>query len=117
MKNMKNMKNRLRCLVLPGYDYTGEKTTFIVMMILSGFMCLIYDNRYSRARERLFYWNADKKVLNVQAVMPDFADLLGWTLSGFLISAAICLIYIGIRYSYLHKESKSIYLMRRLPSK
>ena len=111
------MKNKFRNCILPGYNYEGEKTTFIVMMILSGFCCLIYDYRYSTARNRLYDWNGKEKVLNVHAVMPDFADLLGWTLWGFLISAGIMLIYIGVRYNYLHQESKSIYLMRRLPSK
>ena len=114
---MKNTKNKFGRCLLPGYDYDGEKTTFIIMMIMSGFCCLIYDFRYSTARDRLYYWSGDDKVLNVQAVMPDFKDLLGWTLGGFLIAAIVCLMFIGVRYHYLHKESKSIYLLRRLPSK
>ena len=114
---MKNTKNKFSRCLLPGYDYDGEKTTFIIMMIMSGFCCLIYDFRYSTARDRLYYWSGDDKVLNVQAVMPDFKDLLGWTLGGFLIAAIVCLMFIGVRYHYLHKESKSIYLIRRLPSR
>ena len=114
---MKNTNNKFSRCLLPGYDYESEKTTFIIMMIMSGFCCLIYDFRYSTARDRLYYWSGDDKVLNVQAVMPDFKDLLGWTLGGFLIAAIVCLMFIGVRYHYLHKESKSIYLIRRLPSR
>ena len=103
---------------LPGYDPKGdEKTTFHVMLVMSILVSLIFIGRFSNAKDRLYYtdYETGKRFLWENAVMPDFEYILSWTLSGFFITAVICLIYIGVRYAYLHKESKSIYLMRRLP--
>ncbi len=105
---------------LPGYDPKGdEKTTFYTLLALSFLLSLTFVFRYGMYRERLYYTNYEtgEKFLWENAVMTDFDQVLSWSLAGFLLTAVVCLFYIGVRWNYLHKESKSIYLMRRLPQK
>ena len=108
-------------LVLPGYDPDGsEKNTCYGFLAFSVFISLVFFvGRYSNARNKLYYtdYETGEKFLWDGAVMTDFADVLGWSLVGILLTAALCLYYIIVRYTYLHKESKSIYLMRRLPAR
>lgn len=107
--------------ILPGYDpENSEKNNFIGLLAFSVFISLVFFvGRYSNARDRLYYkdYETGEKFLWDGAVMTDFADVLGWSLAGFLLTAIVCLSYIGVRYTYLNKESKSIYLMRRLPQR
>ena len=106
---------------LPGYDPENrEKNNFIGWLAFSVFISLVFFvGRYSNARDRLYYkdYETGEKFLWDGAIMTDFADVLGWSLAGLFLTAAICLSYIIIRYNYLNKESKSIYLMRRLPKR
>lgn len=104
---------------LPGYDPDdSEKNTCYGFLVFSVLVSLVFFiGRYSNARDRLYYKNYEtgEKFLWEGAVMTDFAEVLGWSLRGLFITAAICLTYILVRYNYLNKESKSIYLIRRLP--
>ena len=114
--------NRVRPerFLLPGYDPDGsEKNTCRGLLAFSIFVSLIFFGRYSTARDKLYYENYEtgEKFLWDGAVMTDFDQVLGWSLAGILVTAVICLSYIAARYSYLNKESKSIYLIRRLPAR
>ena len=125
------MINRLRQIIiqrvqperftLPGYDPDGsEKNTCYGFLALSVFVSLVFFvGRYSNARDKLYYkdYETGEKFLWDGAIMTDFDIVLGWSLAGVILTAVICLTYIFVRYNYLNKESKSIYLIRRLPSR
>ena len=51
------------------------------------------------------------------AVMPAFAVILDDTMDGFLMFFWIMVVLIVMHYMTYYKESKSIYLMKRLPDK
>lgn len=72
---------------------------------------------YLSERGGLYEWRGDKKLLMPDAIMPDFVDLFQTSLRGYVLLAALILIFIGIHYAYHYQGSKSIYLMRRLPNR
>ena len=49
--------------------------------------------------------------------MPDFVEIFDRSYWGFLVVILIALATIGMHYIYHYQESKSIYTMRRLPSR
>lgn len=114
-------KIRPERFVLPGYDPEGKEKSNILWFLwfsaLTGLFSFVV--RYQDARDRLFYtdYETGKRFIWDGAVMTDFDEILSWSLAGFLLTAVICLVYIAVRYNYLNKESKSIYLIRRLPQR
>lgn len=103
--------------VPPGLDPAQELGWFagglgISLLYSLGFL-IRYDNEY----QSLFVWDGFMKTLDTSAVMPDFVQILGGSLNGFLI-LALCMVAVAVyHYSYYYQGSKSIYLMRRLPSR
>ena len=51
------------------------------------------------------------------AIMPRFTELLKDTMDGFLMFFGVMLVMIIMHYMTYYKDSKSIYLMKRLPDK
>ena len=76
-----------------------------------------FFSAFRSAYDMLFYrWNTLRS-LRPGAVMPDFGSLLGRSLAGFLV-VALCMIGLAAyHYAYHYQDSKSIYLMRRLPQR
>lgn len=70
-------------------------------------------NAYYNARSMLYSWER----LVPGAVMQPFYEILGNTLSIFGI-AALCMLPLALWHYYYHyQDSRSIYLMRRLPKR
>ena len=67
------------------------------------------------ARARLFAVSGGEKILIKGAVMEPFAELMEGRSAGVLIMAAAVLFLIIQNYLSFYQESRSIYLMRRLP--
>jgi hypothetical protein len=111
------MKIKLPRHVPPGVDYHIE-IKWISTGLLIGFLysCGFFI-RFFNARNALFIWDGTKRFLDKSAVMPDFITILGRSLSGFLLLAIGVLAIIAYHYGYHYRGSKSIYLMRRLPSR
>jgi len=85
-------------------------------MTLSAIFALFsFLNRYTDALGDLYDRIDDKHVLIPGAVMPDFVDVLGQSLLGFLIVCTLMIAAAVMHYAYHFHESKSIYTMRRLP--
>lgn len=109
------MKLRWERLAPPGIGVSKELQWTGVGMALS----LVYSLRfllvYASAYEALYEWVGAEKRLIPGAMMPDFPDLLGNSLIGFLILALCMVPLAGYHYAYHVQGGKSIYLMRRLP--
>lgn len=101
----------------PGMELSGMRRTMITGLTLSVIGSFGFLFRYMDAYADLFDRINGVKVLHSGAMMPAFAELLGGFLNGFLIMAVVMLGFIFYHYNYHHQESKSIYLMRRLPSR
>ena len=94
-------------------EWQGYVTGLAVAVVYS----MIYLLRYFNARENLYEWTLKGRELIEGAVMPDFAELMDGTLLVFL---AIALTMMGLaiyHYIYHRLDTKSYYVMRRLPSR
>jgi hypothetical protein len=112
-----NFEHRLEFHVPPGVNLRQE----LNWLVYGGVAGLLYSLKflihYAKNYERLFLRDGMSKVLNTRAVMPDFMEILGSSLGGFLI-LALCMGAVAIyHYAYHYEGSKSIYLMKRLPNR
>ena len=102
----------------PGMELKEEKTLFTVGMSLSVIFSVFYfGSRYSSALSDLYWRNGSIRTLKDGAIMIDFVEILGKGLLGFLIVSALMIAAAVMHYVYHFHESKSIYTMRRLPSR
>lgn len=102
----------------PGYDLKAEKGLFFAGMVLSILYSLFaFGNRFSNHLAELYWINGSTKTLKAGAIMPDFVEILDGTLVGFFVLSACFLAQIAAHYVYHYQGSKSIYTMRRLPSR
>lgn len=112
------MKKDLSYYAPPGMELEQEKKIFIIGMVLSllfGF--LIYGIEFSDCLEKLYWKNGAERCVIPGAVMPDFTVILGGSLMGFDIVFALMIAAAVMHYGYHTGISKSIYTMRRLPSR
>lgn len=111
------MKTDLSRFAPPGYNIQREFRFFIVGNLLSFGISLFYLIRLSGSINNLYEYNGTEKVLIASMAMPDFMEILGSTLIGFLLVSLCMLTMIFFRYGYHYQHSKSIYLMKRLPNR
>lgn len=111
------MKIDLSSYAPPGYNFRRELQYFLYGNVLAFVVSLIYFFRLSKNIQALYEYDGTEKVLIVSADMPDFVEILGAFLTGFLLMALCMMAMILFRYGYHHQHSKSIYLMKRLPNR
>ncbi|NLW16480.1 MAG: hypothetical protein GX033_02315 [Firmicutes bacterium] len=111
------LKHKLTHHLPPGVDLERELAWFEGGIFVSLLYSLRFLIRYANEYQSLFLWNGSEKVLNTNAVMPDFVQILGGSLSGFLVLALCMAATAAYHYSYHFQGSKSIYLMKRLPNR
>ncbi len=112
-----NLEQKLARLVPPGVSIMQELGWFAgggVAALLYSFGFFI---QYVRGYDSLFSWEGTTRVLDTSKMMPDFVQVLGGSLSGFLILALCATAMVAYHYAYHYQGSKSIYLMKRLPSR
>ncbi len=106
----------------PGFEFKYEKRIFIWGMILSLLYGSFFFRRFYYTWDKLFekVWKNGQFVrMGIQegAVMRDFVDLFDKAWIGFFVVAVYMLFFMLLHYAYFKQESKSIYLMKRLPNK
>lgn len=102
----------------PGMSLKQEGTFLTVGTICSVlFSIFCFFGSYATARGELYDRIDGKWVLNVNATMPGFRSLLGYSFVGFWIVAFCMLGFAVYHYAYYRQGSMSIYLMKRLPKK
>lgn len=102
----------------PGIRAEQEIKGFLVVLALAAGISLLFFLRLWSAYEALFEWTEEQRVLREGAVMADFSGLLGLgTFSGFLLAVWVPPVTAICHYRYYYQDSKSIYLMRRLPKR
>lgn len=105
-----------------GYSVKRELVGSINCIIVASVLSLSYILRYWQAYDALFVHSLDGTRTNriaEGAVMVDFAELVGNSLSGFPIAALICLIIHTVEHYIYHRSggAYSYYTMRRLPDR
>ena len=102
----------------PGYEIEQEVKVFRIGLLLSVLLSLGFGISYLIAfiacHDYLYLKEFSFWVLNENAVMPLFTDILGRWLMGFPILSIVMLAFIPVHYMQYWQETKSIYVMRRL---
>lgn len=111
------MKIKLDCYVPLGVNYRYELQWIAYGLLASFLYSLGFLISYTNHYKSLFVWVGTEKILQQGAVMPDFIEILGRSLIGYFI-LALCMIAILVyHYAYHYQGGRSIYLMKRLPSR
>ena len=92
-----------------------EKTVWGLGLGASLIYSGIFLVRFADACGELYEYQGMEQVLIEGARMERFRVLLGNGLAGFAITALVMLLFSIYHYLYHFQDSKSIYLMRRLP--
>ena len=105
-----------------GFEFKYEKRIFIWGIVLSLLYGSFFFRRFYYTWDNLFerVWkNGELVKLGVKegAVMKDFVELFDNASLGFFIVAVYMVLFVFLHYAYFKQESKSIYLMKRLPNK
>ncbi|MGI6358926.1 MAG: hypothetical protein ACOX2K_09595 [Bacillota bacterium] len=111
------IKDKLAPHVPPGVDVSQELRWLCYGGIAAWLYSCGFLVRYASRYDSLFHWDGTARVLDTRAIMPDFVEILGGSLNGFLILALCAVAMIAYHYAYHYQGSKSIYLMKRLPSR
>lgn len=100
-----------------GVNVSSEWHGYVAGLVVAVCYSMIFLIRYFNARANLYEWTLKGEQLIEGAIMPDFAELMDGML---LVFAAIALTMAGLavyHYIYHYQDTKSIYVMRRLPSR
>ena len=106
-------------MIPPG---TSADTEMLILrggtLIATVVSLFLFITRYFADYNRLFEVVSNVKVVKDSAVMVPFRDLTDGIFTVFWLIILCQLIFIGYHYAYFHMgQSKSIYLMRRLPDR
>ena len=111
------MKAKLARFAPPGLNLNFDLNFFFTGLACSVLYSLSFLYRFAGARSDLYDHYGAVRRLREGAVMPDFRELLGSALLGFLV-LGLCMIPFALyHYAYHRQGSRSIYLMRRLPDR
>ena len=119
MKTMKWIsKKTIERQLPPGVDSRVELKAIAFGLLGAVVYSLTFIYKYIDARNALFvYRYGTVKTIMEGAIMPQFTVLLKDTMDGFLMFFATMLTLIVMHYMTYYKDSKSIYLMKRLPDR
>lgn len=101
----------------PGMN-PGEERKFVkIGLVLSALLGGLDLIQYFTELSNLYRYREGKRWLDESMTMPDFAEIFVRFPIGFSILAVCMLGFVVYHYVYYYRESKSIYLMRRLPNR
>lgn len=102
-----------------GYEYETEIKLLAVWLIGSVICSSSFFYRYYLAYQKLFVYSAvmQKWVLKNGVFMEKFSILSDGIFRGFFLGFLFLGILVFWHYRYYYRESKSIYLMKRLPDR
>lgn len=100
-----------------GFDLSIERGFYLTGLICATVYSMGFFVRYVNALDELYAYENRERFLLDTAVMPDFVDLLGGALWGFLALAVAMLAFAVYHYAYHRQGSNAFYLMRRLPKR
>ena len=100
----------------PGINLEAEKALFFWGNLLSCSGALVFFRRYDHHLQFIAK-TSDLTEIFPGAIMEDFVVLIDRCFVGFAI-VALCMVFLtGYHYWYHWQDSRSIYLMRRLPKR
>ena len=105
-------------LAPPGYNYKAELKVFLWLVIAAAAYSLLFFDALGNEISRLYtHYSDGTKVLRYNRVCEDFADIADGWFRLFPLASLVMLLSSGLHYLYFFMGSKSIYTMRRLPTR
>ena len=102
----------------PGIEVEKELKAIVCGFFAAVIYSMSFIYKYIDARNSLFVYRYGKeKTIMEGAVMPPIEELLENTMDGFLVFLMVMCLLILVHYMSYYRDSKSIYLMRRLSDK
>lgn len=113
------MKERLRKLYPPGYEWREELISAAVLFGLAVLLSWRYLFRLGRMTWNLYTYDYtyEKRLLRPDALAEAFSELIHGSFWGFLLPLVFLAVMVIMHYIYYWKHTKSIYVMRRLPKR
>ena len=102
----------------PGKDLKRDLLSYRIGLLISFFYSWFFLIEYRMSWFELHtYGKNGELVLRDGAKMPPFSRMISGYLNAFYVLAICMVVAIGYNYWYHRKNSKSVYLMKRLPNK
>ena len=111
------MIRKLERYAPPGYELKTELRYILYISVASFLVSFMFFLRFREAYNLLFDFENGVKVLLPNAQMPDFETLIKGAFSSFQALSLWISYYIWYHYRYFKVETKSVYLMLRLPNR
>lgn len=100
-----------------GIRWQSERSILAACLAVSALISLVFPSRFAEQYANLYITADASRILRAGARMEDFSVLMRGALLGFLVTALLMVFLAAYHYRWHFQGSKSIYLMRRLPSK
>lgn len=114
---MKNLKMKINYYAPPGANIHSELTGYAIMLIIifaiSCSFLFSYGTAYDNLYSGRYYW----RVLLNDAVMENINVLMKHSFAGIWIMAVDCIMMAVSHYTDFYRDTKSIYVMKRIPRK
>ena len=121
MQENKSIKQRfmkfLDDFAPPGIGTDRELRGFIGGLAAACALSFGFFKNFKEARSLLYHWEGTRQTLIEGAVMTDFSVIVSDSLISFKVFALFFLSVVIWHYLCYRQGSKSIYLMKRLPSR
>ena len=111
------MKKKFSRYAPPGYSVKNEYTIFVIGMVLSLIASFTFITRLDSETDRMMMIYNTQESYGITRIFPEYSNILGGALAGFIITAVLVLIFIPVRYMYMKKESNSIYTVKLMGEK
>jgi len=107
----------LKKMCPPGYEINKEYRIFWIWLTIGILYSMQFLIEYVNAYDNLFYYSGQTRVLNLEMRMPGFWVLMEEALDILFLGIVYLLFVFIMHYDYYRRESRSIYLMKRLGDK
>ena len=105
-------------LAPPGYNWKAELKCFLALVIVAALYSLLFFNDLSDAIAHLYTRHSDgTRVLRYDRACENFVDIADGWFRLFPMASLVMLLCSALHYLYFFNGSKSIYTMRRLPTR
>ncbi|MCF0137472.1 MAG: hypothetical protein HUJ66_03805 [Oscillospiraceae bacterium] len=109
------LKHKLTKLIPPGANLRSELKEVCAALCIQAALSLGFLFRYYDAVDSLYIYSFGMRMLITDAVIENVGNLLEHCLIGFWVVVGFCVILTAAHYMSFYRETKSIYLMKRLP--
>ena len=112
------MKVRLRKLYPPGYEWREELISAAILFGLAFLLSWQYLFRLGQMTHNLYtYDRYGERILRADALAEAFSELIQGSFRGFLLPIVFLTVMVLWHYISYWRNTKSIYVMRRLPKR